>query len=140
MQTEVMLPGEMQVCSKQLRLRAVVCHRGSTLHSGHYVTHVRQDRRWITYDDDQVKFTYHMPVAIARTGRLVLYENVDHAGLPSHKSASSDAKHSGSSPAQTAGPAGVSQRGETSAAGSTDRQGRSAAGTSLNAAVACGRA
>ena len=37
-------------------LDAVVVHHGATVHSGHYTAIVREDKKWLLCDDNQVSY------------------------------------------------------------------------------------
>ena len=42
----------------RLRLKVIIEHVGASVHSGHYLTHVRQDDgTYLTYDDERVRTT-----------------------------------------------------------------------------------
>ena len=44
--------------SHRLRLKVIIEHVGASVHSGHYLTHVRQDDgTYLTYDDERVRTT-----------------------------------------------------------------------------------
>ncbi|KAG7095273.1 hypothetical protein E1B28_006046 [Marasmius oreades] len=36
------------------KLMAFISHKGPSVHSGHYVAHVRKDERWVLYNDEKV--------------------------------------------------------------------------------------
>ncbi|KAH9012646.1 ubiquitin carboxyl-terminal hydrolase 14 [Lactarius hengduanensis] len=36
------------------RLRAFISHKGSSVHSGHYVAHIRTDEGWVLFNDEKV--------------------------------------------------------------------------------------
>jgi len=36
------------------RLRAFVSHKGTSVHSGHYVAHIRTDAGWVLFNDEKV--------------------------------------------------------------------------------------
>jgi ubiquitin carboxyl-terminal hydrolase 5/13 len=36
------------------RLKAFISHKGRTVHSGHYVAHIRVGDEWILYNDEKV--------------------------------------------------------------------------------------
>lgn len=40
--------------SSQFRLKAVICHKGTQVTSGHYVVFIKKDDRWILFNDEKV--------------------------------------------------------------------------------------
>ena len=42
------------VDAPRYRLASFITHRGPSVHSGHYVAHVRDDAGWVFYNDDKV--------------------------------------------------------------------------------------
>jgi ubiquitin carboxyl-terminal hydrolase 5/13 len=36
------------------RLQSVISHKGTSVHCGHYVSHVYKDQRWVLYNDNKV--------------------------------------------------------------------------------------
>ncbi|KAH9012647.1 hypothetical protein EDB84DRAFT_1569097 [Lactarius hengduanensis] len=36
------------------RLRAFISHKGSSVHSGHYVAHISTDEGWVLFNDEKV--------------------------------------------------------------------------------------
>lgn len=47
------------------RLVAFISHMGSSPHSGHYVTHVKKDDRWILFNDEKVAISQNPPRQLA---------------------------------------------------------------------------
>ncbi|RKP10740.1 hypothetical protein THASP1DRAFT_34034 [Thamnocephalis sphaerospora] len=45
------------------RVSAVVSHRGTSVHCGHYVAHVRKDGRWVLFNDNKVAAADALPEA-----------------------------------------------------------------------------
>ncbi|CAG8433718.1 11276_t:CDS:10 [Ambispora gerdemannii] len=42
-------------------ISCVISHKGTSVHSGHYVAHVRKDGRWVLYNDNKVRKSHGEP-------------------------------------------------------------------------------
>ena len=51
--TATAVPQQQQVPARY-RLRAFVSHKGPSVHSGHYVAHIRTDDGWVLFNDEKV--------------------------------------------------------------------------------------
>ncbi|KAG9704354.1 hypothetical protein KCU84_g2985, partial [Aureobasidium melanogenum] len=38
----------------KFKLQSIVCHKGSSIHAGHYVAFIRKDPGWILFNDEKV--------------------------------------------------------------------------------------
>lgn len=52
------------------QLKAIITHRGQTVHSGHYIAHVRVGETWTRYDDERVEDVEHAEI-VALSGERV---------------------------------------------------------------------
>ncbi|CBY18438.1 unnamed protein product [Oikopleura dioica] len=59
--------------SSKYRLRAFVSHMGSSTACGHYVAHVKEDLRWILFNDNKVAVSQKPPRDL---GYLYVYEQI----------------------------------------------------------------
>ena len=58
-----------------MRLKVIIEHVGASVHSGHYLTHVRQDDgTYLTCDDERVRTTNQLLENTFRNSRLYIYE------------------------------------------------------------------
>lgn len=56
------------------RIKAVVCHKGTSPHTGHYVVFVRENSRWILFNDEKVVECGDQVDEIRRCGYMYLFE------------------------------------------------------------------
>ena len=47
-------PGGSTELPARYRLKAFISHKGPSVHSGHYVTHIRFDEKWVLFNDGKV--------------------------------------------------------------------------------------
>lgn len=63
-------------------LKAVICHKGTSVHSGHYVAFIKKEiegvLRWVLFNDEKVVLAINENFEeIERTGYLYFYERID---------------------------------------------------------------
>jgi ubiquitin carboxyl-terminal hydrolase 5/13 len=58
-------------------LKAIVCHRGGSTHSGHYVCYIKKEGQWYLYNDEKVVLVgnYEKGGDDIGMGYLYFYEN-----------------------------------------------------------------
>jgi ubiquitin carboxyl-terminal hydrolase 5/13 len=55
------------------RLKAFISHKGTSMHCGHYVAHVKVNDRWILFNDNRVVLAAEVPIA---QGYVYFYEQI----------------------------------------------------------------
>lgn len=69
-------PAEPTSKSGLYNLKAVICHKGSTPHTGHYVVFIKHDEKWILFNDEKV--VECMDISdIDKTGYVYIFESQD---------------------------------------------------------------
>ncbi|CCD22895.1 ubiquitin-specific protease UBP14 NDAI_0A07410 [Naumovozyma dairenensis CBS 421] len=67
-------PGNLD--NKPYKLTAVICHKGTSVHSGHYVAFIRKlidnERKWVLYNDEKIVISENMD-EIKRNGYIYIY-------------------------------------------------------------------
>lgn len=51
--TEVGVNSIIKFCNSHYKLRAILCHKGPSSHSGHYIAVAKRKDKWCIFDDDQ---------------------------------------------------------------------------------------
>ena len=77
LRTPVSLPQEWQFSSTQLRLRAVIVHKGHSYESGRYITYAREGGTWITYDDSVKRLEQRLLGLALTNSKVILHERVE---------------------------------------------------------------
>lgn len=66
-------PAEPTSTSGNYNLKAVICHKGSSPHTGHYVVFIKQDDKWVLFNDEKV--VECMDISdIDKTGYVYIFE------------------------------------------------------------------
>ena len=55
------------------RLKAVIIHLGKSVHSGHYVAYIRDEKGWVLFNDERVTLSKE---PVLGKGYIYLYEGV----------------------------------------------------------------
>jgi len=55
-------PAEIEQGPANYELKGFISHKGTSVHCGHYVAHVKQDGRWVLYNDEKVVQAVKPPV------------------------------------------------------------------------------
>lgn len=62
--------------STQYQIKAVICHKGSSPHTGHYVVFIKMDGRWVLFNDEKVVDCGDKVEEIRTCGYIYLFERV----------------------------------------------------------------
>ncbi len=60
-------------------LVGLISHIGKNTGSGHYVAHLKRDKKWVIYNDEKVALSENPPI---RHAYMYLFQRSDTAGLP----------------------------------------------------------
>lgn len=68
------------LCQKEMaanyRLKSVVCHKGSSPHTGHYVAFIRIGEKWVMFNDEKVMEVENCEEDVKKTGYISFWERV----------------------------------------------------------------
>lgn len=67
---------ETEVDSTQYKLKAVVCHKGTSANTGHYVVFIKNDDKWVLFNDEKVVDCENKVDEIRPCGYIYLFEKV----------------------------------------------------------------